>query len=58
MALCVEKSFVVSDDATGERIVLTQLENGNFKIKINSETGELKPEVFEEAGKAMQEMTM
>jgi len=58
MALCVEKSFVVSDDATGERVVLTQLENGNFKIEINSKTGELKAEVFEEAGKAMQEMTM
>jgi hypothetical protein len=58
MALCVEKSFVVSDDQTGERVVLTQLENGNFSIKVNSATGELKPDTFEELGRAIQEMTV
>lgn len=58
MALQVEKSFVVSDDTTGERVVLTQLENGNFSIKINSDTGELKPDTFEGIGRAIQEMMM
>lgn len=58
MALNVEKSFVVSDSDTGEKVVLTLLENGNYSIKINSGTGELRPDVFEAIGRAIGDMVL
>lgn len=58
MALNVEKSFVVSDSETGEKVVLTQLENGNYSIKINSTTGELRADTFEAIGRAISEMVL
>lgn len=58
MSLQLEKTFVVSDDETGEKVILSKLDNGNYSIKINSLNGEIKEETFEEVGKAIQEMCM
>lgn len=46
MAIGVEKSYIIRDDETGEKIELSALPNGNIKVIFESE--EIKIEIFEE----------
>jgi hypothetical protein len=46
MSIGVEKSYIIRDDETGEKIELSALPNGNIKVVFGS--SEIKMEIFEE----------
>ena len=48
MAITINKSYIITDEETGERISLEVLGNGNIKLDIKGENNEIKPDTFEE----------
>ena len=48
MAIEINKSYIITDEETGERISLEVLGNGNIKLDIKGENNEIKPDTFEE----------